>query len=102
MKALYNDLLGRDGEAGGVTYWSNLLKTGVGRDVVAMRVILSEESYGLAVNSFYANYLQRGASGPENQYWLNQYASNAQPLAGVALAFLDSAELYGRASQTVG
>jgi Ca2+-binding RTX toxin-like protein len=39
VENVYNNVLNRDGDAAGVTYWTNELAKGVGRDIIVLRIL---------------------------------------------------------------
>jgi uncharacterized repeat protein (TIGR01451 family) len=58
---LYQDLLGRTPDVGGLNGWYSLLLAGVPREVIAQAIWQSPEHYGIEVDRFYQVFLHRSA-----------------------------------------
>jgi hypothetical protein len=101
VRALYQDLLGRDGDAAGISYWDQRLGTGADRAQVIQGFLHSTEAYQRAVDSFYAQFLQRVPGASEDGYWVNQLTGGSMSLQQVAAGILASDEFFGRANGTV-
>ena len=76
--ALYEDLLQRAPDQGGMTYWSGLLGRGMPRGQLVSSLESSPEYQNIVVNGFYRAYLGRSASTAEIASGLKVFAS-AQP-----------------------
>ena len=98
VKRLYRVTLGREGEAGGVNYWVEELKSGrkTGADVVA-EFYISQEMYnkGISNSDFvdlaYRGIMNREPDGNGKQYWVNGLDSGAS-YDYVASGFIGSQE----------
>lgn len=93
---LYRVLLGRDGEADGIDYWTEQLgRPGVGPPTVAHSFYLSIESRRDRVTDLYQRILGRTPSSSEREYWAGQLLD----LDDVAMAaeLSASAEYYRKA-----
>ncbi len=56
---LYQDLLGRPAEDGGLTYWTGLLQGGSNREQIVQGIVNSDEYHGRQVQQLYHTYLHR-------------------------------------------
>ncbi len=99
VNAMYVDTLGRTGEPGGVTFWSNQIRRGT-RSVaqVAGSMYASNEYYtGIGggtdtswIHDLYLKLLQRPADSSGLNYWRNQIATHGR--TWVAVRFYNSPE----------
>lgn len=71
VKRLYLDLLNRDAEPSGLTYWVGLLDRNVNRQTVAQAIWRSDEHLTMEVNGFYTTYLRRTADAGGRAHWVN-------------------------------
>jgi hypothetical protein len=99
VRALYHDVLGRDGEAAGLAYWEGTLNAGAGRDFVASGFLHSAESYTRVLGALYAEYLRRAGEPAGVDYWLNRLRTGGMSVAEVARAFLASDEFFALAAR---
>ncbi|HVX63016.1 MAG TPA: DUF4214 domain-containing protein, partial [Pirellulales bacterium] len=61
INQLYHDLLGREVDAGGLTYWDAQLAAGLPRGVMALQIEQTLEYAQRTVSSVYSRYLHRAA-----------------------------------------
>jgi subtilisin-like proprotein convertase family protein len=101
VRALYHDVLGRDGKAAGIAYWTKLLNRGAGRDAVAQSFVHSTESYRNAIDTLYTAYFQRAAEASERAYWLGRLEHHGLSFADLAIDLLASGEFHAKASANV-
>jgi len=97
VNAVYQDLLGRPTDSGGLATWGQALSNGVSRTQVAYDIDTSNESRTDAVQFFYATLLNRPADPGGLSTWvadLNSGATDEQVLAGIA----GSPEFYSDAT----
>jgi len=94
VNQLYRDLMGREGEADGVTYWMNPLAAGVSRGEIVHSFFTSPEfdSNAGAIVRLYHGVLDRSPDKCGFDYWLAQ-ANAGMSAEEIGSLFLDSAEL---------
>lgn len=97
---LYVNLLGRQADAG-VASWIALLNAGMNREVVVTSFLRSQESAALAVDAFYAAYLNRPDASAGRSFWISQLADGQLTFSQVVCGFLESAENQVRAAAAV-
>ena len=61
VNQLYRDLLGRNGDQGGVAFWAQLVNTGASRTAVALQFEQTPESLAALINNVYEGTLHRAA-----------------------------------------
>jgi hypothetical protein len=97
---LYQDLLGRPADSGGLAFFTGLLDTGGATRAQVVQMFLSSSEYrALVVNRLYEKYLNRSADAAGlsgNVTALSQGATDEQ----VALALLASPEFFADAGST--
>src|SRR5262249_9141476 len=92
---IYNDVLQRQADPGGLAFFSNALNTGVlNRAQVVAALTGSFEYPALAVNSFYTLYLHRNAAPGALAFWGNALAT--VPVRQLEVALLGSLEYFQR------
>jgi hypothetical protein len=74
---LYVDLLGRQADTGGLTYWTNQLNSGTPRTQVATSIENSPEYFNIEVNNLYIKLLHRGADSSGLSYWSGHLAQGS-------------------------
>jgi virginiamycin B lyase len=74
IQTVYQDLLHRSAEPGGLTYWTNLLNHGTPRGAVANALVYSNEAFHLLVRDLYQHYLGRLPDPGGEIYWADQLA----------------------------
>lgn len=89
--SLYQTLLGRNPDAGGLSYWSDRLGTGMSRFQLAHVIWNSTEHRGLQVADAYSNLLGRGPAAAERAYWISAMQAGLDE-HGLWRAFLCSPE----------
>jgi hypothetical protein len=97
VEALYQDVLGRNADAGGEEYWLGRLAAGASQAGVVQGFLHSTEAVTRVVDSLYAAYLHRQGDAGGMNYWVQQLQSGQETLGKVAQAFLASPEFYGDA-----
>jgi Repeat of unknown function (DUF5650)/Domain of unknown function (DUF4214) len=73
VDAMYQDLLGRQPDSAGETFWITLLKNGTQRASVADGFATSSERESQIIQADYEKYLGRTPSASEVSYWLNYF-----------------------------
>ena len=91
VASLYGTVLGRQADAGGLAYWTQLLASGSTRSQVAQGFWGSVEHRGQEVEQDYATYLNRSADPDGLAFWKSAFGSGMDE-RGIALAFTKSAE----------
>ena len=89
--ALYEDVLGRNPDAGAGS-WTQNLNAGMARSQVIKEFLSSDEYYLRTLAGFYLNILHRPADQAGEQAWLQKLQRGQVTTDGVALAFLSSNE----------
>lgn len=73
IQALYNDLLGRSADSGGLTFWQQILSAGpTGNVSVASGLLNSLESYRDLLDDAYQQFLGRSVDPSSADYWLSR------------------------------
>ncbi len=97
---LYVDLLGRQADTAGLTYWTNQLNSGTSQTQVATSIESSPEYFNIEVNNLYNKLLHRGADASGLSYWSGHLAQGST-IEQVASQIAGSAEYFqGRAGGT--
>jgi uncharacterized delta-60 repeat protein len=91
VTALYRDILGRDPDSAGLSYWLGLLGSGTPRAQVAQGIWESVEHRGQQVDGFYATYLHRTADPDGHAFWVQAFLGGASE-TDIAVGFLTSDE----------
>jgi hypothetical protein len=95
VDAMYQDLLGRQADAGGEAFWVDQLQAGESRTSVALGFTTSPEREAQRIQDDYFKFLGRSASDSEVAAFVNAFehgASNELLIAG----FVGSDEYYNR------
>ncbi|QZN84802.1 DUF4214 domain-containing protein [Cellulomonas sp. C5510] len=100
VKALYQDLLGRAPDAGGLASWSNALQSGLGQPELVRALTGSEEYVRLRVTQAYQEVLGRAPEASGLQYWRDRIFSGQATVDDVKRRFYDSQEYYNRSGGT--
>jgi SpoIID/LytB domain protein len=74
-RALYVDVLGRDGDPSGIEHWTSVTAAGVSRYAVAMAFAGSTERYGRWVRELYPAALLRAPEPGAEAIWSNHLAN---------------------------
>lgn len=98
IEALFQDVLGRPVDAGGLAALTQWIDRGVSRDQIADLVLNSLERDADVVEGYYEQFLGRGASEGELLGWANAIARGYVDLQTVGEAFLGSNEFFNRAA----
>ena len=77
MEAMYQAVLGRQADGGGLSYWTAQLSAGVSRSSVATGFAASQERESQIIQEDYFTYLGRAASPAELNYWAAQFEHGA-------------------------
>jgi hypothetical protein len=99
VSALYEDLLGRAPDPGGLAVWEGQLAAGVSDEQVAYDIASSPEYRNRLVQYYYQLFLGRAADSGGLATWvglLNAGGSDQQVVEGI----MDSAEFYAHAGGT--
>src|SRR5207248_202075 len=97
VQGLYNDVLGRAGNAREVAAWGQVLQSGArDRASVAYYFLTSGEAYLRALDNYYTHFLGRGPDAPSLQGWMNVLNGGGATPASVTAAFLSSPEYIAR------
>jgi protocatechuate 3,4-dioxygenase beta subunit len=97
VDAMYQDLLGRQPDAGGETFWINQLNAGADRAGVAYGFAASAEREAQHVQADYLKYLGRSAGQSEVDYWLGQFLLG-KTNEDIVTGFVGSDEYYKKHS----
>jgi uncharacterized delta-60 repeat protein len=97
---LYQQLLQRQPDAGGLAYWSNLLDHGVSRIQVALDIEQSQEYRQDEVQALYAHYLNRAAD-PAGLAVFTNLLAHGSTIEKVAAQIVGSAEYYQTHGDTI-
>jgi hypothetical protein len=100
VRALYQDLLGRDADAAGLAKWSGQLQTGTPLKSVSVSLSSSREYASVRVQAVYRQVLGRAADDAGLRSWVDRVQSGSVPVDAVALEFLSRQEFYGVAGGT--
>ena len=92
----YRDFLKREGDGGGITYWTNAITAGVSRATVVKSFFDSPEFQGTIapVTRLYFAYFNRIPDKPGLDYWIYQYRAGMS-LNTISQAFAGSPEFIG-------
>lgn len=96
VQDLYQQLLGRTGDAGGVAHWVQRVQRN-GREAVAAEFYQSVESRSIRVDELYDLLLARDPDGRGFAYWIFRLADGQDVRLAIDLA--TSEEYFGRAIQ---
>jgi hypothetical protein len=99
VSSLYQSLLGRNVDQGGLAYWAGQLNAGVSRTQVAQQIGTSNEALNYDVDQFYEVLLGHPADAASLNYWTGQLKAGAT-LDQVKGGILGSGEFYGLAGNT--
>jgi hypothetical protein len=100
VRALYQDLLGRNADASGLAKWSGQLQTGTPLKTVSASLSSSREYASVRVQAVYRDVLGRPADDAGLRSWVDRVQSGSVLVDGVALEFLSRQEFYGVAGGT--
>lgn len=97
--ALYEDLLDRVADAGGLVYWEAKISGGASRSQVAYGIATSPECRTDLVEDYYEEFLGRTADPGGLSFWLAKLSSGASDQS-VIEGILASAEFYSNSGGT--
>lgn len=95
VQALYKQVLGRDADRGGLTYWSGLLDQGVPRPTIIGSLQRSEEYRVKTVTTLYQSLLDRDPDSGGRAYFVARMAEGLT-LDGLMTTLIASDEYYRR------
>ncbi len=92
----YRDFLGREGDTGGIAYWTSMIGGGTSRATVTKSFFDSGEFQGAIapVTRLYFAYFNRIPDKPGLDYWIAQYGAGTS-LNTISQAFASSPEFVG-------
>jgi hypothetical protein len=93
IRAVYRQLLNRDAGQADLDIWDRLIPT-VGRQAMALGVLLSPEYRSLVVRSYYLNLLRRPTVRAQSE--VNLWVLSGLDLTGIRVGFESSQEYYFR------
>lgn len=109
VHALYDALLNRAGDKGGLGYWIGQLDSGASLKSLAQTFLDSGEFKALGtqtnaefVNMLYTHGLERAGDEGGLSYWIGQLVGGSATRADIAVAFAVSAEEIGQVISEVG
>jgi hypothetical protein len=102
VRGMYQDLLGRQPDAGGLAHWMGRLAAGANPAEVALGFAASAEREALHVQENYRTYLGRTASREEVDFWVGLFVSGRATNEDVAAGFVGSPEYYHNAHKGKG
>jgi subtilase family serine protease len=97
VSAVYEDLLGRSPDSGGLSYWAGALASGESLAQVAYAVATSGEYRADLVSGWYQTFLDRAVDSGGLWYWMGALGSGSADEQVIA-AILGSAEFYADAT----
>jgi hypothetical protein len=98
---LYQGALGRGASTGEIDFWLGQLADGETRQQVTDGFVFSTEAAGVALDSYYGDYLERLADPGSRAYWVNQISQRLASYASVAKSLLASDEYFANAAKAV-
>lgn len=101
IKGIYNDLLQRGGEKGGIDYWMQQLATGVAPTSVALGFTSSQERLENRIKETYRTLLEREADAPGLAYWIAIFQQGGTT-EDINSGFVGSPEYYAKANAAAG
>ncbi len=90
---MYQDLLGRNPDAGGLTFWTGVLAKGGSAFSVALGFAASAEREGQRIAGDYQIFLGRPLDAAGQAFWVNQFLNGARN-EDVVAGFVGSLEYY--------
>jgi RHS repeat-associated protein len=98
VDAMYQNLLGRQPDAQGESFWVGQLAHGANRASVAFGFAASAEREGQHISANYQKYLGRKAGQSEIDYWIDQFVNRGKTNEDVVTGFVSSLEYYRKNS----
>ena len=99
VAALYRDVLGRQADQAGLTYWVGQLQDGLTRPMVAQDFLHSTEHFTNEVTNYYQTFLNRAPRADELAFWVGTLQAGATEQQ-VVLGFLTSPEFLRQHSSS--
>lgn len=99
LKALYNDLLQRQADQGGIDYWTGRLGSDLSTHDVATAFATSDEWLGVVVDDLYDDILGRAPDAGGRAFWISQL-QNGVPAPQVVASFFASDEYFASVGGT--
>ncbi len=93
LRAVYVDLLGRQADSNGISYWSGQLAGDLSKDDLAFQFATTDEWLGVVVDDLYFSILGRGPDPAGRAYWISQLRQGT-PTAQVVSSFFSSPEYF--------
>ncbi len=91
VASLYQFVLNRKPDAGGLAYWTQQIAGGTSRLQIAQGFWASFEHRGLQVDQYYSTYLHRASEASGRAFWVAAFSGGLDE-RGIALGFVKSAE----------
>lgn len=92
IQSLYSNILGRMASADEIAAWILEQNRGLSNIAMAQAFLVSDERYGLAVRSFYIEYLNRTPDEAGFAHWFRVAKNGTKTLDEIAHHFLESTE----------
>lgn len=99
LQSLYEDLLGRSADQGGIDFWTGRLGSNMNKHQVALAFATSDEWLGVVVDDLYDDVLGRAPDAGGRAYWIQQL-KNGMPAAQVVSTFFASDEYFASVGGT--
>jgi len=96
VRGLFNDILHRNADVAGQTFFETELRTGRSRATVAAELLASGERLGAAVDQLYQSYLGRTESQDDRNFWIAEGQRNRGAVERIEDDFADCRELEAR------
>src|SRR5215469_2351927 len=101
VESVYQFVLGRPGDAGGVGYWTAQLDNGAALAGVAAQLTHSAEYFGnIIITPAYEKYLGRAPDAAGIAYWVGQMQNHGLTDESLEAGFIGSTEFYNHAGGT--
>jgi uncharacterized secreted protein with C-terminal beta-propeller domain len=95
LQAVYQEVLQRTADAGGLSFWSSQLRAGMSRAALAQALLHSQEGAQLTVANDYSVYLHRAADTGGLNYFAAAIMSGVRP-EDIAIQLIASNEYFAR------
>jgi len=100
ISSLYQGLLGRNSDPGGLAFWDSQLNAGQSRTQVALGIEKSDEFIGRAVQIYYQDFLGRPGDSAGVNFWVNA-ARQGESLEHIKASILGSDEFFTHTGNTL-
>ncbi len=91
LTGIYNDILGRNPDSGGLQFWMNAAASGAGTFSISFAISTSLERQAAVISQDYQNFLGRAPDSGGLSFWLNDLAQGGNRET-VAIGILSSQE----------